>query len=198
MKILNRFNFSVIFEYKCKTIKECVEKAIKSGANLSDANLYGANLYGADLRGANLYGADLRGANFRCANLYGADLRGANFRCADLSGADLSDADLSDADLRGANLYGAYLSCANLYGATILDEKLTKNLIYINAGFDYQIWISDTKIKIGCKLHTTSEWERFNDREILEMDGKKALEFWHKNKEIILSLAKHHQGEENE
>lgn len=70
MKILNRFNSSVIFECKCNTMKECIEQAVKSYANLRDANL-----------------------------------SGANFR-----------------------------------GAKVFSETLTKNLIYINAGFDYQIW----------------------------------------------------------
>lgn len=62
---IKSFVGTVLFEHECETIKECVEKAILSGATLSgadlpDANLYGANLYGADLRGANLYGAVLR------------------------------------------------------------------------------------------------------------------------------------------
>lgn len=75
-------------------IKDAVEEAVKSCADLR-----GANLRGADLIGANLYGADLIGAN-----LYGANLGGAN-----LIGANLIDANLRDANLYGANLYGANL-----------------------------------------------------------------------------------------
>ncbi len=47
----------VLFEYDCKTTKELVEQAVKSGANLSGANLFGAYLFGADLSGADLSGA---------------------------------------------------------------------------------------------------------------------------------------------
>ena len=51
-------------EKENNTVKDTLQEAVKSGANL----------YGANLRGADLYGADLRGANLRGANLYGADL----------------------------------------------------------------------------------------------------------------------------
>ena len=66
-------------EKENNTVKDTLQEAVRSGADL-----YGANLYGADLRSANLYGADLRSADLRSANLYGADLRSANLRSADL------------------------------------------------------------------------------------------------------------------
>ena len=91
-------------EKENNTVKDTLQEAVKSGANL-----YGANLYGADLRGADLRGANLRGANLYGADLYGADLRGADLRGADLYGADLRGADLRGADLRGADLRGADL-----------------------------------------------------------------------------------------
>ena len=67
-------------EKENNTVKDTLQEAVKSGANLRGANLrgadlYGADLYGADLRGANLYGANLRGADLYGADLYGADLR---------------------------------------------------------------------------------------------------------------------------
>ena len=64
----------VLFELEKEnnTIKDTVEEAVKSGANLYRANLDGANLYGANLDGANLYRANLYGANLDGANLYGA------------------------------------------------------------------------------------------------------------------------------
>jgi len=154
------------------------------GANLSVADLRGANLYGADLRGADLYGADLRGADLRGADLRGADLRGADLRGADLYGADLRGADLSVADLRGANLRGADLYGAK-YGDVIL--KGTPFQIYTNI---YYVLIFHEHIKIGCEFHSTKEWENFTDKEILAMDGKKALSFWKKWKATILQMAK--------
>ena len=108
-QIKDRFTGAVLFE--CDTpddvssglaVRDALEKAVASRANLSGAELYGADLSGANLSGAKLSRADLYGAK-----LYGADLSGA-----DLSGAKLSRADLSRADLYGANLYGANLSGA--------------------------------------------------------------------------------------
>ena len=71
---------SILFEYKKEgnTIKETLQEAVKTGADLRDADLTGAYLRDAYLRGAYLRGADLRGAYLRGAYLRGADLRGAD------------------------------------------------------------------------------------------------------------------------
>jgi len=156
-QIKDRFTGAVLFE--CDTpdnvssglaVRDALEKAVASRANLSRADLYGASLYGADLYGANLYGAnlsraslsgaDLSGANLSRADLSGANLSGANLSRASLSGADLSGANLSraslyganlsGADLYGANLYGANLSGANLYGANLSGANLYGASLY--------------------------------------------------------------------
>ncbi len=49
----------VIFSEDASSTKECLEIAVKKGANLKGANLQGANLYSANLKGANLEGAFL-------------------------------------------------------------------------------------------------------------------------------------------
>src|SRR5574344_1649064 len=120
---------NVLFEYEKEnnTVKNTVEKAVESDANLCSADLRGANLRSAnlcsaDLRGADLCSADLcsanlRGANLRSANLYGANLYGANLYGADLYGANLCGADLYGADLRDADLRDADLRDADLCGA---------------------------------------------------------------------------------
>jgi len=78
-QIKDRFTGAVLFE--CDTpdnvssglaVRDALEKAVASRANLSGAELYGADLSGAKLSGANLSRADLYGAN-----LYGANLSGA-------------------------------------------------------------------------------------------------------------------------
>jgi len=116
--IKSKYTKEVIHSGEFNSIRECLEDAIKCGADL-----YGANLYGANLRGANLRGADLRGADLHEANLHEANLRGADLRGADLRGADLHEANLYGADLYGANLYGADLYEANLYGADLCEAK---------------------------------------------------------------------------
>ena len=118
MKIKN-INGEIIFKADKDNIKDTVEDAVKSGADL-----YGANLKGANLKGANLYGANLYGANLYGANLYGANLRCANLRCANLSDVNLSGANLYGANLYGANLYCADLYCADLYCANLKDANL--------------------------------------------------------------------------
>jgi len=62
---------TILFEYEKKnnTLKETIQEAIKTGADLT-----GADLRDADLRDADLTGAYLRGAYLRGADLTGADL----------------------------------------------------------------------------------------------------------------------------
>ena len=122
-----------------------------------------------NLRGANLLGANLSDANLRYANLSDADLRGANLSDADLLGANLSDADLRGADLRYADLRGADL--------IVLQMDL------------WTAYITTNHIRIGCQSHTLSEWENFTDEEISSMHAG-ALEYWNKNKEVIIALCK--------
>ncbi len=124
-EIKHRFTGSVLFSLECGSLKLCVEAAIKSRANLSDANLIGADLSDADLIGADLIGADLIGADLIGADLIGANLSRANLSDADLIGANLIGADLIGADLIGANLIGANLIGANLSRANLIGADLS-------------------------------------------------------------------------
>ena len=99
-------------------MRDALEAAAKSDANLSDANLSCANLRGANLSCANLRGANLSDANLSCAYLSDAYLSDANLR-----DANLSDANLRDANLRGANLRGANLSGAKVKGLLLIGER---------------------------------------------------------------------------
>ena len=99
IEIKHRWTDSVLCSFEAADIKDAVQQAVES-----DADLRGADLGGANLRDANLRDADLRGADLGGADLGDANLRGADLSDADLGGANLRGADLSDADLRGANL----------------------------------------------------------------------------------------------
>jgi hypothetical protein len=145
---------------------------------------------------AYLRGADLRDANLCGANLRDANLRGSDLRWADLSGADLSGANLIDADLRGA-----YLSCADLRGADLSDVKLHTAMLPATDAVIICPWsvchIQRDYIRIGCEYHTTEEWKRFTNNQISRMD-KYALEWWKRNKKIVLYIAKNLEPYEKE
>ena len=129
-----------------------------------------ADLGRADLRGADLRGADLRGACLRYANLSNADLR-----CADLTEADLKYADLTEADLKYADLTEADLTEA--YG--------DNNIVITMQTPPYHTNLTKKFMQIGCRRYSYEEWWNFTDEEILNMDGKKALNFWRKYKEHL-------------
>lgn len=76
----------------------------------------------------------------------------------------LSGADLQYADLRGINFI-----------------VLKMNL--------WTAYITTNHIRIGCQSHDLSKWENFTDDEISCMHPE-ALDYWKKNKEVIISLCK--------
>ena len=143
-----------------------INKILKQHA----AWLYGDSEYGerADLTGANLRGANLMGANLIDANLTGANLIDAN-----LMGANLIDANLIDANLRDANL-----------------RDCNGNLKHIKSVFceQYPVTYTVDVMQIGCQRHNIAEWWEFDDKRILEMDGKTALKWWRIWKPILKQI----------
>ena len=101
-------------------------------------------------------------------------------------------ANLAGANLEGAYLAGAYLAGANLEGANLEGVKVdghTFRRAPVHIQDQYRILLWDGYLIIGCEKHILSEWATFDDRRILEMDGKKALDWWRKWKPILLSIA---------
>ena len=115
---------------------------------------------------------------------------GANLYGANLSGAYLSGANLSDANLSGANLSGAYLYGANLSGAKWRDCVIINKVPIQLFGLRWRVTILDEHMQIGCELHKLTDWEEYDDKRIAEMDGRAALRFWRKHKDVLLGLAK--------
>jgi len=114
IQILNRWTNACLWEGDADDMREAVQEAVASRADLREADLSEADLSGADLSRADLREADLSRADLSRADLRGAHLSGANLSGADLRGAHLSGANLSEAYLREADLRGAHLSGANL------------------------------------------------------------------------------------
>jgi len=75
-------------------------------------------------------------------------------------------------------------------GFIVVFGKKTDNYLQLNISNYYTCYMSDYTIKIGCEMHSRKEWEGFADEDILKMDGKKALKFWNKYKNIILAKPK--------
>ncbi len=71
---------------------------------------------------------------------------------------------------------------------SIFGEKTTKYMLL--AISTYQVILTTNFIKIGCQLHKVEEWEGYQDKQILAMDGQKALDWWKTWKEFILTTHK--------
>jgi hypothetical protein len=55
-------------------------------------------------------------------------------------------------------------------------------------GERYNITILPNHIQIGCQLWHKDVWWNFEDREILEMDGKEGLKWWKRWKPILMLM----------
>ena len=172
--VLSRFTDKVKFTAEI----ECGEDTPRS-VKLGLAVKWGVE-NNADLNNADLRNADLRNAYLRNADLRNADLRNADLRNANLSDANLWNADLWNANLRNANLWNADLRNADLRNASGLNDYV--KCIQIDT---YAIAYTSDVMQIGCERHTISEWAEFDDKRILEMDGKTALKWWRKYKSWI-------------
>ena len=175
--ILHRYSGDVLFSAEIDAAADAPKSELKRLAVLAalkaGADLHYANLSGADLHYANLRGADLRGANLSYANLRGADLRGANLRGANLSYANLSYANLRGADLIGIRLWGA--------------AGNNRHVRSLQCG-TYAVTYTADRLQIGCQNRAIADWWGFDDRRILEMDGRAALEWWRVWKPILQTI----------
>jgi len=98
-------------------------------------------------------------------------------------GANLMGANLRDANLRGANLRDANLRGANLMGCN-------GNLKHMKSVFceQYPVTYTVDVMQIACQRHSIAEWWEFDDKRILEMDGKTALKWWRIWKPILKQI----------
>ena len=185
--ILHRYSGDVLFSAEIDAAADAPKSELKRLAVLAalkaGADLHYANLSGADLHYANLRGANLRGANLSYANLRGADLRGANLRGAKLRGANLSGADLS-----GANLHGAYLRYADLRGVQLWGTTGNNRHVRSLQCGTYAVTYTADRLQIGRQNRAIADWWGFDDRRILEMDGRAALEWWRVWKPILQTI----------
>ena len=178
-----------------------LDRANLARASLRKAQLLECSLVGADLDEAVMLRAEASSADFTQASLLGVNLSAGNLRhakfnkahlcSANLTCADFSDADLSEADLTGASLEGTCFYRANLTGAKYGPATLNLGICSIT-GLEWPVFIFDRHIKIGCQMHLTRAWSKFEDEHIACM-ANGAVRFWHLHKDTILGLAKSHQ-----
>jgi hypothetical protein len=113
-----------------------------------------------------------------CANdLLGANLQGANLKSANLRSTNLQGADLQGANLRSTNLQGADMSGANVLSINASD-----------ATNDYDIFATNTHLRIGCHCHSWDDWMGFDDFSVMT-DGAWDNKFWLLWKPILQAIA---------
>jgi len=136
----------------------------------------------ADLSYVDLSYVDLSYADLSNANLRGVDLSYADLSYADLTGANLCGADLSHADLTGTNLTGANLNGADLIGAGGNEREVRSSYIH-----PWCVVYTNDIVAIGCEQHSKSDWLKFTDAQISEMDPR-ALKWWKGHKPKLIDM----------
>ena len=158
------------------TMRRTIIRAVMCKVNLADADLGGL---------------DLSDLCFNEMNLSGTSFRYSDIQYSSFDHANLTGTDFSFARLGGAALPYAKLGGAKWKGATYFEAKISKGLVFLE-GYYWDVYLMDDHIKIGCKMHTIEEWEKFTNGQIRRMDTS-ASEFWRKNKASIIAAARKHQ-----
>jgi len=137
MKIYN-IKGNVIYESKtAKTMKECVEEAVRKLENLMFADLSMENLKNSNLQngffgGATFKGSNLEGVNFTNSNLVNAYFVKSNLSKANFKNTSFGKTDFSGANLKYVkNLENAYGLEYSIFDKTIVTKKEMK--IILNA-----------------------------------------------------------------
>lgn len=87
-----------------------------------------------------------------------------------------------------ASKRGAHLRWADLRGAKIKDGyRIYKIPLQVDTA-RYSVLIFDSHMQIGCEFHKLVDWWAFDDRRIIKMDGKTALEWWVKWKPLLQQI----------
>jgi hypothetical protein len=72
--------------------------------------------------------------------------------------------------------------------ATVGGSDITMRPIWFG-GLEYSVTILDSTMRIGCQEHLLCDWEAFDNSQIAEMDGPKAVRFWAENKSKLIEFA---------
>ena len=110
------------------------------------------------------------------------------FEC-EVTDSDASSGLATRVALEQANLSGASLSDANLSGAKWNGIIINRAPLQITIPNQWPIFILDDHMQIGCELHTLADWRQFDNARIVAMDGRSALAFWRKYKDVLLAMA---------
>lgn len=105
---------NLLFSGDYRTLRECVEDALRDGVNLD-----GIDLSRSDLSEINLDGVRIAGANFAHVNLTGANVSEASLQDCDFTGAALFNACFCHSDLSGSNFSDALCGGTDLAGTRL-------------------------------------------------------------------------------
>ena len=88
-----------------------------------------------------------------------------------------------------ARVYGN----AHVYGnAQVYGDAQVSPINIIGLG--YSVTITDAHMRIGCEHHLITDWQSFDDRRIIAMDGARAAKFWKTHGPYLLDLCADRPG----
>ena len=158
------------------------------GGTILDGTILDGTILGGTIRGGNIWGGTIRGGTILGGNIWGGNIWGGTIDGGNIRGGTILGGTILGGNIWGGNIRGGTIRGGTIDGGTIRDGTTTsKDPIFIS-GLPYSVTVTDAHILIGCALHTIAEWRAFNDRRILEMDGKDVLDFWRTNRDLILGL----------
>jgi hypothetical protein len=85
---------------------------------------------------------------------------------------------LEDGVKNGINFFRAELNYAELNNAKLNNAELPELSVSICSGEQYWLFINPNVVQAGCQSHSPKEWREMLKKQIVEMDGKRALKYY--------------------
>ena len=147
----------------------------------------GGYWHGGDWRGGDWHGGDWHGGYWHGGYWHGGDWRGGYWLGGDWYGGDWYGGDWHGGYWLGGDWHGGDWHGGDWRGGVWYGEKVTRPPVLIASLPHWTVMISDTRMMIGCQIHTHAEWAVFDDAAIVEMD-RQALRFWRTYKDALLAM----------
>ena len=157
------------------------------GGDWLGGDWHGGVWHGGDWHGGVWHGGVWHGGVWLGGDWRGGVWRGGVWRGGDWLGGDWRGGDWRGGDWLGGDWRGGVWRGGDWRGGVWRGEKITRPPVEVTNLPHWHVTISDTRMEIGCQLHTHSEWAAFDDAAIVAMD-RKALRFWRTYKGALLYM----------
>lgn len=169
---------------------ECVDYSFN---NTTDLIFEGINFSNADFSHSIFNNVRFTKCIFHNCNFSSSSLNKVIAEQCDFTGSDFSGSELSNSSLKGSNLSKTNLTKTGFTNVNLM-EVIGNSLEIKSFQMSdlYKVVYTSEHLYIGCQCNPIEEWFAMDTRQLLTIDGKKAVRFRDEWKETLRLLIDNH------